>query len=108
MRRIAADTVNFMVVGEVRLPGEDYTDADGSMHTVGKGTVAVLTEAGVFSLKYPSSLEPSVEVRKLDDPRISNVWGGSLRRISFVSKKNAPVKGTYTFLLRPLSTPPER
>ena len=107
-KRIAADTVNFMVVGEVRLPGEDYTDADGSMHTVGKGTVAVLTEAGVFSLKYPSSLEPSVEVRKLDDPRLSNVWGDSLRRISFVSKKNAPVKGIYTFFLRQLSIPPER
>ena len=35
----------------------------------------------------------------LDDKRLTDVWGDTLRRISFTSPSNAPVKGSYVFTI---------
>ena len=100
-RRISSDSLNFLVAGEVYLPGETYV-ADGVSETVEKGNVVIVISGKAYRFAFPQSLTPSVEVKILDDPRMSKVWGDSLRRISFASKKNAPKRGTYKFSLRPL------
>lgn len=82
--RVAADTVNFLVHGNV---------------TIGENRREVLVEAGevIVSLHYPSSLKPSVAYRPTDDPRMTAVWGERLARISFVSTPDAPKDGKYVF-----------
>jgi hypothetical protein len=53
-----------------------------------------------MSLAYPAALTPSVEVKELDDPRFTKVWGDKLRRISFTSSPSAPLKGKYVFQIK--------
>ena len=47
-------------------------------------------------------MTPSVTVKELDDPRLSNVWGTSLRRISFTGLESAPLNGKYIFKISEL------
>ena len=86
--RVAADTVNFLVHGNV---------------TIRENRREVLVEAGkvTVSLHYPPSLKPSVAYRPTDDPRMRAVWGDRLARISFVSAPDAPVAGKYEFRVTP-------
>ena len=53
-------------------------------------------------LTYPVAMKPSVTVKELSDPRLTNVWGGSLRRISYTTDDNAPLKGKYVFTIKEL------
>ena len=94
-----ADVENFMVLGEVCLPGETYT-LDGKEKTVPAGRVVILGEGAAAELSFPASLTPSVTVKTLDDPRLTNVWGDTLRRISFTSSEDAPLSGQYLFSIR--------
>ena len=97
--RKAADVENFMVLGEVYLPGESYV-LDGKEKTVPAGRVAVIGDGAAAELSFPVSLTPSVTVKTLDDPRLTNVWGDTLRRISFTSSQDAPLSGQYIFSIR--------
>ena len=97
--RRGADVENFMVLGEVCLPGETYT-LDGKEKTVPAGRVVILGEGAAAELSFPASLTPSVTVKTLDDPRLTNVWGDTLRRISFTSSEDAPLSGQYLFSIR--------
>ena len=97
--RLAADVENFLVLGEVRLPGETYS-LGGVEKTVPAGRVVVIGEGAVAELSFPASLTPSVTDRNLDDPRLSNVWGETVRRISFTSSQDAPLSGQYLFNIR--------
>lgn len=94
--RKAADVENFMVLGEVYLPGETFVH-DGQERTVPAGKVVVVGDGAAAGISYPRSLEPSVTVKALEDPRLSNVWGPELRRISFTSAADAPLSGVYGF-----------
>ena len=94
--RKGADVENFMVQGSVYLPGE--TTPAG--YQVKKGEVVVGNADVYMSLAYPSNLTASVEVMNLDDKRFTNVWGDSLRRISFTSSADAPLKGKYVFQIK--------
>ena len=96
--RNAADVLNFMVQGAVYLPGSK-TD---SGYSVNDGEVVVVNEGVAMSLSYPAGMTISVDEVKLDDPRLSNVWGKSIRRISFTSGNDAPVKGKYQFKISEL------
>lgn len=82
--RRAADTVNFLVRGSASI------SSDMSAVTIGTDGVRV-------TLSYPEGMDISVVQMPLDDPRLSNVWGSSLKRISFVSSADAPRKGKYVF-----------
>ena len=94
--RKGADVENFMVQGTVYLSGE--TTPTGY---VVKNTEVVVGNKDVYmSLSYPSALKPSVEVMQLDDKRFTNVWGDSLRKISFTSSTDAPLKGKYLFQIK--------
>ncbi len=92
-KRNASDVGNFLVQGEVFLPG-DTTPAG---YTVKKGETVVCNGKVSMKIIYPSVMTPSVTVMELDDPRLTNVWGGSLRRISYTSPSDAPVKGKYVY-----------
>lgn len=97
--RIAADVENFLVLGDVYLPGETCT-VDGAVKKVPAGKVYVIGKDAAAEISFPASMTPSVTVRNLDDPRLTNVWGDTLRRISFTSSPDAPLSGQYLFNVR--------
>lgn len=94
-RRILPDTLNFLVRGAVYLPGETLRNGK----TVSKGCVVIENGDVAVKMTFPACLTPSVEVKILDDPRLSGIWGDSLRRISFASAADAPVRGTLKFVI---------
>ncbi|MBQ9548629.1 MAG: heparinase II/III family protein [Bacteroidales bacterium] len=87
-RRLGADAETFLVRGKVYLPGEHYKGRSIKLGeaVLENGPVAVL-------VNYPKSLEASVEVRVLDDPKMSKVWGNSLSRLRLTSTPDASLKG---------------
>jgi hypothetical protein len=96
--RKAEDVLRFMVQGQVYLPGDSMEDG----YVVKSGEVLVSNCGVVMRLAYPAAMTPSVDVVSLDDPRLSNVWGDSLRRLSFTSVHDAPAKGKYVFRITEL------
>lgn len=96
--REVADIENFLVQGNVYLPGE--TTPEG--YLVKKGETVVENSGKRMMLSYPTDMEPSVTLMELNDPRLTNVWGDSLRRISYTSSDNAPLKGKYIFKIKEL------
>ena len=96
--RGAADVENFLVQGSVYLPG----DVTPEGYLVKNGETVVINQSVKMLLKYPANLTPSVVTMELTDPRLTNVWGGSLRRISYTSSENAPLNGKYVFKITEL------
>ena len=96
--REASDIVNFMVHGQVYFAGDRTPDG----YSVRQGEVVVSNGGVSLLLSYPKWMNPSVEVVHLDDPRLTNVWGNELRRISLETADDAPVKGKYQFNITPL------
>ena len=97
-QRNAADVMNFMVQGTVYLQGEK-TPAG---YIVKDGELVVCNGDVCMSMTYPKSMTPSVEVKSLDDKRLTDVWGDSLRRISLTSSADAPLQGKYEFQIKRL------
>ena len=91
--RGAADVENFLVQGSVYLPG----DVTPEGYLVKNCETVVINQGVKMIVKYPANLTPSVVTMELTDPRLTNVWGGSLRRISYTSAENAPLNGKYVF-----------
>ena len=91
--RNSADVLNFMVQGSLYLPGSKLNCG----YAVKDGEVVVVNAGVAMKLAYPAGMTLSVDEVKLDDPRLSNVWGDSIRRISFTSSASAPVSGKYIF-----------
>lgn len=106
-KRTAPDVENFICRGDVYLPGDKLPDGE----KVEKGKVVIVAYSFTFKGKvsmemtYPKELTPSITVKDLtDDKKISSVWGNELKRISFTSRKNAPLKGSYSFTITPEET----
>ena len=97
-QRYAPDVLNFVVQGKVLLPG----DSASSGYVVKQGEVVIENQGVAFRVVHAAGLVPSVSVMELDDPRLSNVWGPSLRRVSFTGPETAPVKGKYVFKISEL------
>lgn len=99
-KRLAPDIEHFLVKGEVILPGESFQG-----RTLTEGEVLILCDEGLtVKLTYPKSLKISVDVKPLEDPKLTKVWGSGLRRINLESKADAPVKGRYEFRLTEVTT----
>lgn len=96
--RILPDSVNFLVQGEVFLPGEDCGDGQ----TVPEGSIVVRNGGKAVRMTYSRTLTPSVEVMELGDPRLSGIWGPVLRRISLAGREKAPLRGTLKFVVTEL------
>lgn len=96
--RLAADVENFLVQGAVYQAGEVTPDG----YVVKAKEVVVENNGVTFKILYPAQMTVSVEVMNLDDPRLTNVWGTSLRRISFTGSSQAPLAGKYIFKISEL------
>ena len=83
--RLAPDVLNFLVQGEVSIKGN---------------RIEVCNMGKTASLEFPLGFTPTVETIVLDDPRLSKVWGESIRRVSLRSAPDAPAKGSYEFTIR--------
>lgn len=82
----APNVVNFLTWGEVK------TDEPGRVEVAVKGEKAVLL--------YDKNLfEVSRETISLDDPRLSNVWGKAIYRVSLKAKKTE-IKGVYNYTIK--------
>lgn len=96
--RLAADVENFLVQGAVYQAGEVTPDG----YVVKAKEVVVENNGVTFKILYPAQMMVSVEVMNLDDPKLTNVWGTSLRRISFTGSSQAPLAGKYIFKISEL------
>ena len=96
--RLAADVENFLVQGVVYQAGEVTPDG----YVVKAKEVVVENNGVTFKILYPAQMTVSVEVMNLDDPKLTNVWGTSLRRISFTGSSQAPLAGKYIFTISEL------
>ena len=96
--RIAADVENFLVQGSVYQEGEIVP----SGYVVKTNEVVVENKGVEFKIQYPAQMAVAVEVMELDDPKLTKVWGTSLRRISFTSSSTAPLTGKYVFKISEL------
>lgn len=83
------NVVNFISRGNIDAsnPGVVYIDSNGHR-------TALCYDASRFAVK--------VEDKELTDPRLSNVWGEKISRISFTDKKMAN-KGIYTFRVKAIN-----
>lgn len=94
--RKASDTENFLVSGEVFLPGSEIAG-----RILKKGEAAIVSRSfdrqreETFLVSFPGSMEASVEVMETDDRKLGEVWGKSLRRLSLTGPADAPEKGKY-------------
>lgn len=105
--RTAPDVENFICRGDVYLPGDKLPDGE----KVEKGEVVIVAYSFTFKsnvtmvMTYPKELTPSITVKDLTyDKKVAKTWGKELKRISFTSKKNAPLKGNYRFMIIPKET----
>ncbi len=101
--RKVADVENFIIRGDVYLPGE--TTADG--YKVAKGEIAIRAYSYTKKSKvdllmtYPKDMKPSITVQDLSiDRRIQRSWGDDLKKLSFTSKAKSPLTGQYEFRVR--------
>ena len=83
---VAPNTVNFLTRGDVKKV------SDGKVSISVEGTEALFTYD-------PKSFTYSIETIPIDDPRLSNVWGDRLYRISLTAKKMVK-KGNYSFSIQ--------
>ena len=85
---IAPNQVNFLTWGNVDLsaPGEVLINVNGEK-------MKLVYDKQAFSA--------AKEVIELTDPRLSNVWGKEIYRIS-LNAKNSSLKGKYVFTIQPV------
>ncbi len=103
--RNAPDTLNFLVKGEVYLAEDVYICSDGKEYKVRLGELLIVcdnskekrpaTQKAVIRMGYPLDFQAELSEKELSDRAFTRVWGKSLRRISLISRENAPLKGKY-------------
>ena len=85
---VAPNVVNFLTWGDVKKV------TDGKVTISVNGVDALLTYD-------PRSFDYSIETITLDDPRLSDVWGKEVYRVSLKAKKMTR-KGNYSFTIKKL------
>ena len=91
-KRILPDVERFLVQGDVYLEGDSFNG-----RKVRAGELIIVNSSVAVRMSFPVCLTPSVDIRVLDDPRLTGVWGDSLKRISLTTSQDAPLKGRYVF-----------
>ena len=97
-RRLAADTLHFIVWKEPFLPGENCAGK-----RVREGEVMVLcrnfngSRSKWMRIRFPQSLSVIKEEKKITDKTQKACWGESIWRIRFASAPDAPLQGSYRF-----------
>ena len=74
-----------------------WGDVDISTH----GIVKISVDGQKAILEYEKNkFEVNKDIIKLKDPRLSNVWGNEIYRITLMSKKMEK-NGSYTYIIKP-------
>ena len=84
--RKAADEVHFITPGKVTL--------------VSKGILTIELEGEVLKISYPDTLVPEVEEQPIKDKKFKKDWNDFLYAIRFKSAPDAPLKGSYRFVMQ--------
>ena len=85
-KSITPNVVNFMTWGEL-----DHSK---------KGEVAIRIKDVNAVLQYDANkFELTIEPVELADPRLSNVWGKNIYRLSFKARQQT-IKGNYSFMIK--------
>lgn len=72
----------------------------GQVDITTPGVVAIEVNGEKVNLQYDkNTFTPSLETITLDDPRLSNVWGKEIYRLSLTAKKKA-LSGTYVYTIK--------
>lgn len=72
----------------------------GKVDIATSGVVTIEVNGEKVNLQYDkNSFTPSLETITLDDPRLSNVWGKEIYRLSLTAKKKA-LSGTYVYTIK--------
>ncbi len=91
-KRVASNLWHFLVQGQVYLPGSSYDSK-----IVPSGKLIVENQGIAVQLEYPSRLKVSCQTKELTDPRLTAVWGTSLRRIELSDGDTSGLKSKVTF-----------
>lgn len=84
---IAPNQVNFLTWGKVSFPSS--------------GKVQIEVKGQKVELDYPSQFKAALKTVQLDDPRLSNVWGKEIYRITLKTDEQK-VTEKYKFVIRQL------
>ena len=82
---LAPNQLNFLTWGKVSFPSP--------------GKVRVEVKGQKVELDYPSQFKAELETIKLDDPRLSNVWGKEIYRITLKTEEKKAT-GNYKFVIQ--------
>lgn len=75
----------------------------GTVDVATPGVANIEVNGEKVSLQYDkNNFTPSIETITLDDPRLSNVWGKEIYRLSLTAKKKA-LSGTYVFTIKQIN-----
>lgn len=83
----APNQVNFLTWGKVTFPAP--------------GKVLIEVKGQKVELQYPTSFKADLETIQLDDPRISNVWGNEVYRLTLKTDEKKET-GNYKFVIQPM------
>lgn len=90
-------------INEVKSPNIVNFISRGDIDASTPGVVYIDSNGHRTALYYDASrLAVKVEDKELTDPRLSNVWGAKISRISLTDKKMTN-KGTYTFRVKAIN-----
>ena len=96
--RHGADCINFIIRGEVALPGESLGSLKARKNEILLGVRDFAGKrSGVVRVSWTGPVKPQKEVKVIDDPRIAKGLGKEITRLRFFSKADAPLSGTYSF-----------
>ena len=82
---IAPNQLNFLTWGNVTFPSE--------------GKIRIEVKGQKVEMTYPSQFKAELETIKLDDPRLSNVWGKEIYRITLKTEEKKAT-GKYEFVIQ--------
>lgn len=82
---LAPNQINFLTWGKVTFPSA--------------GKVCIEVKGEKVELDYPSQFKAELEAIKLDDPRLSNVWGKEIYRITLKTEEKKAT-GNYKFVIQ--------
>ena len=82
---VAPNQLNFLTWGNVTFPSE--------------GKIRIEVKGQKVEMHYPSQFKAELETIKLDDPRLSNVWGKEIYRITLKTEEKKAT-GKYEFVIQ--------
>lgn len=84
---VASNQVNFLTWGNVTFPSP--------------GKIRIEVKGQKVEMDYPAQFKANLETVKLDDSRLSNVWGKEIYRITLKTEEKKAT-GNYKFVIQPV------